>query len=171
MQDADATIYLTCTSNMISSGQREVVAYLVREGYVDVLITTAGMLAEDVIKTAKPFKTGELDADEAALREQGINRLENLFVPSDRYVWLGAIPLGLLHDFDSLIEDGMLADTIGLIAIGGGVPRHPPFMTNLFRGGADYIISISTGMEGDGSLSGAPRTRQYRGGKPKTMNG
>ncbi|GAA3881103.1 hypothetical protein GCM10022627_37810 [Haloarcula argentinensis] len=58
MQDADATIYLTCTSNIISSGQREVVAYLVREGYVDVLITTAGVLAEGIIKTAKPFKTG-----------------------------------------------------------------------------------------------------------------
>jgi len=42
MQDAGATIYLTCTSNIISSGLREVVAYLVREGYVDVLITTSG---------------------------------------------------------------------------------------------------------------------------------
>jgi len=30
-------------------------------------------------------------------------------------------------------------------------------MTNLFRGGADYVVYISTGMEGDGSLLGAPR--------------
>ncbi|ELY93685.1 deoxyhypusine synthase [Natrialba taiwanensis DSM 12281] len=88
MRDADATIYLTCTSNMISSGLREVVAYLVCEGYVDVLITTAGSLAEDVIKTAKPFKMEEREADEADLREQEINRLGNLFVPSDRYIWL-----------------------------------------------------------------------------------
>jgi len=52
-----------------------------RRGYVDVLITTSGSLAEDVIKTAKPFKMGEWDSDEAALREQGINRLGNLFFP------------------------------------------------------------------------------------------
>jgi len=52
----------------------------------------------------------------------------------------------------------MLADTTGLIAVGGGVPKHHAIMTNLFRGGADYVVYISTGMEGDGSLSGgAPR--------------
>jgi len=99
MQDAGATIYLTCTSNIISSGLREVVAYLVREGYVDVLITTSGSLAEDVIKTAKPFKMGEWDSDEAALREQGINRLGNLFVPSDRYVWLEEYLYDFFEDF------------------------------------------------------------------------
>jgi len=66
MQGADATIYLTFTSNIISSSLRETVAYLVREGYVDVVITTSGSLTEDVIKTAKPFKMGEWDADEAA---------------------------------------------------------------------------------------------------------
>jgi len=99
MQDAGATIHLTCTSNIISSGLREVVAYLVREGYVDVLITTSGSLAEDVIKTAKPFKMGEWDSDEAALREQGINRLGNLFVPSDRYVWLEEYLYDFFEDF------------------------------------------------------------------------
>ncbi|MFW5924503.1 MAG: deoxyhypusine synthase family protein, partial [archaeon] len=64
MQDADATVYLTLTSNIVSSGLRETVAALVREGYVDVLITTAGSITEDVIKTAKPFKMGEWDVDE-----------------------------------------------------------------------------------------------------------
>ena len=73
MQDEDATIYLTCTSNIVSSGLREVVAALVREGYVDVLITTSGSLTEDVIKTAKPFKMGEWDADEADLRERSLD--------------------------------------------------------------------------------------------------
>jgi len=80
-------------------GTAWVVAYLVREGYVDVLITTSGSLAEDVIKTAKPFKMGEWDSDEAALREQGINRLGNLFVPSDRYVWLEEYLYDFFEDF------------------------------------------------------------------------
>jgi Deoxyhypusine synthase len=88
MRDDDVTFYLSFTSNIVSSGLRETVAYLVREGFVDVIITTSGALAEDVIKTELPFKMGEWDADEAALREQGINRLGNIYVPSDRYVWL-----------------------------------------------------------------------------------
>jgi len=99
MQKENATIYLTFTSNIVSSGLREVVAYLVREGYVDVLITTSGSLAEDVIKTAKPFKIGEWDADEARLRDRGINRLGNIFVPSDRYVWLEEYLYGFFDDF------------------------------------------------------------------------
>jgi len=66
------------------------------------------------------------------------------------------VGIEILDDYDSLIEDGMLADTTGLIAVGGGVPKHHAIMTNLFRGGADYVVYISTGMEGDGSLSRAP---------------
>ncbi|MEF8780078.1 MAG: deoxyhypusine synthase [Haloferacaceae archaeon] len=237
MQAEDATIYLTFTSNIVSSGLRETVAALVREGYVDVIITTSGSLAEDVIKTAKPFKMGEWNVDEAALRERGINRLGNIFVPSDRYVWLeeylydffddffaerqvrtptafarelGAtlddedsvlkqaadndvpvycpaltdseignflyyyrqgreddVDIAIMDDYDALIEDGMLADTTGLIAVGGGVPKHHAIMTNLFRGGADYVVYISTGMEGDGSLSGATPEEAVSWGKIK----
>ncbi|WP_254768824.1 deoxyhypusine synthase [Salinilacihabitans rarus] len=237
MQADDATIYLTLTSNIVSSGLREAVAYLVREGYVDVLITTAGSLTEDVIKTAKPFKMGEWDADEAALRERGVNRLGNIFVPSDRYVWLeeylydffddffaeekvrtptafarelgetlddedsvlkqaadndvpvycpaltdaevgnflyyyrrghdSEVGIEILDDYDSLIERSLLADTTGLIAVGGGVPKHHAIMTNLFRGGADYVVYISTGVEGDGSLSGAPPNEAVSWGKIK----
>ena len=237
MQDEDATIYLTCTSNIISSGLREVVAALIRKGYVDVLITTSGSLTEDVIKTEKPFKMGEWNADEAELRERGINRLGNIFVPSDRYVWLeeylydffddffaeekvrtptafarelGAtlddedsvlkqaadndvpvycpaltdaevgnflyyyrqgydseVGIEILDDYDSLIEQSLLADTTGLLAVGGGVPKHHAIMTNLFRGGADYVVYISTGVEGDGSLSGAPPNEAVSWGKIK----
>ncbi|WP_042662140.1 deoxyhypusine synthase [Haloferax sp. ATB1] len=237
MQEADATVYLTFTSNIISSGLREAVAYLVREGFVDVLITTSGSLTEDVIKTAKPFKMGSWDADEGELRERGINRLGNIYVPSDRYVWLEAylydffddffaeekvrtptafarelgetlddehsvlkqaadndvpvycpaltdaevgnflyyyrqgydkdVGIEILDDYDSLIQDGLLADETGLIAVGGGVPKHHAIMTNLFRGGADYVVYISTGMEGDGSLSGAPPNEAVSWGKIK----
>jgi deoxyhypusine synthase len=40
-------------------------------------------------------------------------------------------------------------------------------MTNLFRGGADYVVYISTGMGGDGSLSGAPPNEAVSWGKIK----
>ncbi|MFC3960042.1 deoxyhypusine synthase [Halovivax cerinus] len=242
MQDDDATIYLTLTSNVISSGLREVVAALVREGHVDVIITTSGSITEDVIKTEKPFKMGEWNADEAALRERGINRLGNIFVPSDRYVWLEEylydffddffaeeairtpsafirelgetlddedsvlyqaaandvpvycpaltdaevgnflyyyrqrpdtpdVGIEIVEDYDSLIGDSMLQDTTGLIAVGAGVPKHHAIMTNLFRGGAEYAIYIQTGMEGDGSLSGAPPNEAVSWGKIKATDG
>ena len=88
MQDEGAKIYLTFTSNIISSGLREIIAYLAREDLIDVVITSSGSHTEDAIKTAKPFKKGEWDANEAELREKGINRLGNIYVESDNYVWL-----------------------------------------------------------------------------------
>lgn len=237
MRDADATIYCTYTSNIVSSGLRETLAYLCREDLVDVMITTSGSITEDVIKTEKPFKMGEWDVDEAAMRERGVNRLGNVFVPSDRYVWLeeylndffpeffadekvrtptefarelGAtlddehsvlknaadndvpvfcpaltdaevgnflyyyrqghdseVGIEILEDYDRLVEEGLLADKTGLIVLGGGLPKHHAIMTNLFRGGADYAVYVSTGVEGDGSLSGAPPDEAVSWGKIK----
>jgi len=88
MREEDAKIFLTFTSNIVSSGLRETIAYLAREDFVDVMITTSGSITEDVIKTMHPFKMGDWDADEAKLREEGINRLGNIYVESEGYVKL-----------------------------------------------------------------------------------
>ncbi len=237
MREEESHIYLTFTSNIISCGLRETVAYLVRAGFIDSIITTSGSIAEDVIKTEKPFKMGRWQADEAELRQRGINRLGNIFVPSDRYVWLESylneffgeffsdesirtplefsrelgvslddedsflyqaaqhdvpvycpaitdaeignflyfyqqnvddeVGLEITEDYRALIDEGLAAETTGLIVVGGGVPKHHAIMTNLFRGGADYAVYISTGMEGDGSLSGAPPNEAVSWGKIK----
>ena len=47
------------------------------------------------------------------------------------------------------------------------MPKHQAIMSNLFRGGTDYAVYISTGMEGDGSLSGAPPKEAVSWGKIK----
>ncbi len=244
MREEDAKIFLTFTSNIISSGLRETIAYLAREDFVDVMITSSGSHTEDVIKTAKEFKMGDWDANEAELREQGINRLGNIYVESDCYVWLekwlndeffpdffdeekirtptevaqelgrkvGAdsdldgsdsflyhasendipvycpalidaeigdflfyyrqevdaeIGIEILDDWDSLIHEAVEAEKTGIIAVGDGVPKHQAIMSNLFKGGSDYAVYISTGMEGDGSLSGAPPKEAVSWGKIK----
>ena len=244
MQENNDRIFLTFTSNIISSGLRETIAYLVRENFVDVLITSSGSHTEDVIKTARPFKMGEWDADEAELRERGINRLGNIYVESDNYVWLESwlndeffpdffdekkmrtptevaealgkaigedeelehedsflywasendipvfcpalidaeigdymfyyrqeedseIGIEILDDWDKLIHEAIESESTGIIAVGDGVPKHQAIMSNLFRGGTDRAIYISTGMEGDGSLSGAPPKEAVSWGKIK----
>jgi len=244
MREDDAKIFLTFTSNIISSGLRETIAYLAREELVDVMITSSGSHTEDVIKTAKDFKIGSWDADEAELREKGINRLGNIYVESDCYVWLESwlndeffpyffdeekvrsptevarelgkkvgedssldesdsflyhtyendisvycpalidaeigdflfyyrqeedpeIGIEILDDWDSLIHEAVEAEKTGIIAVGDGVPKHQAIMSNLFKGGSDYAVYISTGMEGDGSLSGAPPKEAVSWGKIK----
>ena len=242
MREDDAKIYLTFTSNIISSGLREVVAHLVKNDYVDVVITTSGSHTEDIIKCMNSYKLGDWSADEEELREKGINRLGNLYVPSQYYVeleeWLNqnvfpglfdegsvtpsrvAEKLGeqlvedpdmdsdqsvlanaykndipvycpaltdaeignfmfyyqqdnpeagveILDDWKNTINESLGADTTGIISVGAGVPKHHAIMSNLFRGGTEYAVYISTGMEGDGSLSGAPPKEAVSWGKIK----
>jgi deoxyhypusine synthase len=78
-------VFLGYTSNMVTSGVRESILHLVKNNLVDVLVTTAGGVEEDIIKCLKPFVLGDFRAKGAALREQGINRTGNIFVPNDRY--------------------------------------------------------------------------------------
>ncbi len=86
MREEKATIFLAYTSGIVSSGLRDIVKYLAEKKLVDVLITTTGGIEEDIIKTLKPFVLGKFDADGKELREQGINRIGNIFVPNDRYI-------------------------------------------------------------------------------------
>ena len=45
-----ATVFLGCTSNLISAGTRETIRWLLQHKKVDVLVTTAGGIEEDIIK-------------------------------------------------------------------------------------------------------------------------
>lgn len=222
-----ATIFLGYTSNMVSSGLREVIAYLARKRLVSALVTTAGGVEEDAIKTLKPFVLGSFDADGRRLRMRGINRIGNIFVPNDRYVafeklmmpflqrlydrqkkegaisasefasglgreirdrnsilywaarnripvfcpaltdgsigdmmyfFMNAHPdfrLDIAADIVRITEIAMEAKKTGAIILGGGLAKHHVMNANLFRGGADYAVYISTGSEYDGSVAGA----------------
>jgi len=78
-------IYLTYTSNMVSSGLREIFAQLVREGLVHAIITTTGAIEEDVMKTQAPFRVGSFEEDDVMLKANKINRLGNLYIKDDQY--------------------------------------------------------------------------------------
>ena len=86
MKDDGMTIFLGYTSNMVSSGLREIIAFLAKNKLIDVIVTTAGGVEEDIIKCLKPFVIGNFNADGSELRKKGINRIGNIFVPNNRYI-------------------------------------------------------------------------------------
>jgi deoxyhypusine synthase len=87
MQKEDAKIFLGFTSNMSSSGIRDIITYLVRNNLVQFVVTTTGGLEEDIIKTHGNFLHGNLHADGDYLRKHGINRTGNIYIPNERYIW------------------------------------------------------------------------------------
>ncbi|KAG1326381.1 hypothetical protein COCNU_01G003150 [Cocos nucifera] len=52
---------------------------------VDVLVTTAGGIEEDLIKCLAPTYKGDFSLPGAYLRSKGLNRIGNLLVPNDNY--------------------------------------------------------------------------------------
>ncbi|XP_041091654.1 deoxyhypusine synthase [Polyodon spathula] len=79
------TIFLGYTSNLISSGVRESIRYLAQHNMVDVLVSTAGGVEEDLIKCLAPTFLGEFSLPGRELRARGINRIGNLLVPNNNY--------------------------------------------------------------------------------------
>jgi deoxyhypusine synthase len=80
-----ARIFLAYTSNQISSGQREVLRFLVQHKMVDVIVTTAGGIEEDIIKCFQPTFMGGFKLNGRELRKKGINRIGNLLIPNKNY--------------------------------------------------------------------------------------
>lgn len=79
------TIFLGFTSNLISSGLRETLKFLVQHKLIDCIVTTAGGVEEDFIKCLAPTLIGDFSLKGTFLREKGINRIGNLLVPNDNY--------------------------------------------------------------------------------------
>ena len=85
MRKEKAFIYLGYTSNMVTTGIREIIRYLTEHKLIDYLVTTAGGIEEDIVKCLGDFKLGKFDADGGDLRDKGINRAGNIFIPNSRY--------------------------------------------------------------------------------------
>ncbi|KAK7379937.1 hypothetical protein VNO78_32197 [Psophocarpus tetragonolobus] len=78
-------VFLGFTSNLISSGVRDTVRFLVQHRMVDVVVTTTGGIEEDLIKCLAPTYKGDFSLPGAYLRSKGLNRIGNLLVPNDNY--------------------------------------------------------------------------------------
>ncbi|AFN83747.1 deoxyhypusine synthase [Encephalitozoon romaleae SJ-2008] len=81
----DSKIFFGCTSNIISSGLRDIIATLVKRKHIHVLVITGGGIEEDIIKTFKPTFCGDFNLCGKDLRENGLNRIGNLVIPSENY--------------------------------------------------------------------------------------
>ncbi|XP_054039395.1 deoxyhypusine synthase isoform X4 [Rissa tridactyla] len=119
------TIFLGFTSNLVSSGVRETIRYLLQHNMVDVVVTTAGGVEEDLIKCLAPTYIGDFSLRGQDLRRSGINRIGNLLVPNDNYCkfedWLMPILEQMVDEQETqnnipvlspALTDGSLGDMI-----------------------------------------------------------
>lgn len=99
MREDKATIFLGYTSNMVSSGLRDIFRYLIEHKMINVVVTSAGGVEEDIIKCLGDFVLGDFEASGEELREKAVNRIGNIFVPNSRYEKFEDFVMPILEEF------------------------------------------------------------------------
>lgn len=112
-----STIFLGYTSNLISSGLRGTLRFLVEHSHVSAIVTTAGGVEEDFIKCLAPTFMGSFELQGSGLRGKGFNRIGNLVVPNDNYCkfedWVVPILDKMLEEQEASKKDGKHVNVYG----------------------------------------------------------
>ncbi|MFW6286116.1 MAG: deoxyhypusine synthase family protein [Nanoarchaeota archaeon] len=87
MKKDGAKIFLTFTSNMVTSGLRGFFAQIIEKKIADIIVTTVGGIEEDIMKaTGEKFEIGKFDSDDLENHEKGLNRIGNIYVNNQSYM-------------------------------------------------------------------------------------
>ncbi|KAF6165180.1 hypothetical protein GIB67_000764 [Kingdonia uniflora] len=131
---------------------------------VDVVVTTADGIEEDLIKCLAPTYKGNFSLPGAYLRSKGLNRIESFmdaikgdFLLRERNKPPKFISSLGVQDLRAMNGEAVYGrpKKMGMIILGGGLPKHYICNANMFRNGADYAVFINMAQEFDGSDSGA----------------
>jgi deoxyhypusine synthase len=85
LADREMTVFLSFPADIVATGTRGVLATLVREGYVDAVVTTCGTLDHDLARAFRPYYHGAWTLDDADLHRRHLYRLGNLVIPEKNY--------------------------------------------------------------------------------------
>ncbi|UCH56871.1 MAG: deoxyhypusine synthase [Candidatus Bathyarchaeota archaeon] len=84
--DPDYTTFITLSGPLVPSGMRLVFTDLIRDGYVDAVVTNGANLVHDIVEAmGEAHIVGEVDVSDSELHEQGINRAYDIYIESG--VW------------------------------------------------------------------------------------
>ncbi len=87
MKRSGAKVFLTFTSNMVTSGLRGFFAQLCKLKIPNILVTTSGAIEEDIMKAiGEKFEISNFYEDDVKLHERGENRIGNLLIRNESYM-------------------------------------------------------------------------------------
>ena len=89
----DCTVFCSLAGAMVPAGMRRIVSDLIRDGYIDALVTTGANLTHDAIeaiggkhhhgRTHDPERS--LREHDETLREEGVDRIYNVYLPQEHF--------------------------------------------------------------------------------------
>lgn len=153
MKKDNAKVFLTFTSNMVTSGLRGFFAQLIKLKMADIIVTTVGGIEEDIMKAkGETFKIGSFDADDVELHEQGVNRVGNLQINNESYMHFEDTMLPILNTLyekqkrwavsDLLREIGLMLDDENSILYQAAKNNIPLFCPAITDGGFGFHLYL-----------------------------
>ena len=113
MLSGDCTKFLTISGAMVPAGMREIVSSLIREEHVDVLVITGANLVHDMIESFGCHCLGSAESDDAALREEGMSRIYDVFLRDEDFAAFEELMQRILPHTEKVLSGRELMAILG----------------------------------------------------------
>ncbi len=157
IRDPDCTILLGYAGSLSTTGQYEIVDWLVENHYVDIVVATGANLSEDIVDAmGRPYHQIPLGGDDRALFEQGMNRYYDLVGLDTDYLEMTEMiadfyqsiaddrpatsSARLLREFGHWLDERGISRAIVATAARAGVPVFCPAIQDSPYGDAALIL-------------------------------
>jgi deoxyhypusine synthase len=147
IEDEDTAIFLSVAGPIVPGGLRKIIADLIKEGYVDVLITSGANITHDLVESFGGSHYRGMHAGDEELCEQGMGRIGDLYTKSDDFKVFERKITEILAEIASkkkiisirefLFEIGNMIDdenSILKIAADEGIPIYSPGLIDSMLG-------------------------------------
>ncbi len=89
VSDRECTRFFGLAGAMVPAGMRQIVSDLIRDGDIDILVTTGANLVHDIIESMGLHHYKGTDAtDDVELKHRAINRIYDVFLPEEHFARL-----------------------------------------------------------------------------------
>lgn len=85
IKDEDTAIFLSMAGPLVPGGLRKVTADLIKDGYIDVLITSGANITHDLVESFGGYHYKGIHADDEELQKQGMGRIGDLYTKSEDF--------------------------------------------------------------------------------------
>ena len=97
--DPEYTVFITLSGPLVPGGLRLVFRDLIRDGYVDAVVTNGANMVHDIVEAmGRSHLVGTVNVDDQQLYEAGYNRAYDIFIESQTFVDIEGFIGGILDD-------------------------------------------------------------------------
>ena len=114
IRDTATTKFFGLAGAMVPAGMRSIISGLIRDGYIDVLVSTGANLVHDILESlGLPHYKGSEVVDDNELCREEIDRIYDVYVPELHFTRLEEHLLGVFPDMGDQISIREMLSAIG----------------------------------------------------------